>query len=246
MPPVGPTNFAIMTKGFKGDIKAGVSIGVGAGFTDLFYILVAFGGVSAIYAVFPVSLKNLLINEEIYFKLGLTILGSLVVIIYGFKIMKMKILNDGEDEPFEQEEILDIKEKVDETLEKTEEGIAKIIHKKPSPKNGESITGNFFTGILLCLSSVTLPASWVAIVSFLQSYGIIDTRFWSGLGLAAGVLVGTTAWFYTLVKFVKINSHRIKPKTLNRINITVGVILILIGAVLLIKAVDFAYTILNS
>ncbi len=246
MPPVGPTNFAIVAKGFKGDIKAGVFIGAGAGFTDLFYILVAFGGVSAIYAIFPESFKNFLTDKEIYFKLGLTIIGSLVVLIYGFKIMKMKILKEDEDEPIEQEEILNIKERVNETLEKTEEGIAKIIRKKPIPKNSGSIMGSFFTGILLCLSSVTLPASWIAIVSFLQSYGIIDSRFWSGLGLAAGVLLGTTAWFYTLVKFIKINSHKIKPITLNKINISVGIILILLGVVLFFKAFDFAYTILTT
>ncbi|HEY5534038.1 MAG TPA: LysE family transporter [Ignavibacteria bacterium] len=246
MPPMGPTNFAIIAKGFKNDIKAGISIGAGAGFTDLFYILIAFGGVSAIYAIFPETFKNFLIDKELYFKLGITVLGCFAVIFYGFKLMKTKILQDDEKNLMGNENIENIEVQADETLEKTENEIAKIIKKKPVIKNDSSITGSFLTGVLLCLSSVTLPASWVGVVSFLKSYGIIDSSFWSGFGLATGVFIGTTAWFYTLVKFISKNSHKIKPGTLNKINISVGIILFVLGLFLFISAIKFAFDIINT
>ena len=246
MPPVGPTNFAIIAKGFKREIKSGVAIGAGAGFTDLFYILVAYGGVSAIYSFIPDTIKLFLEINQTYFKLGITLVGCFIVIFYGFKIMKMKIIEEDGNQPIEQYEIEDIEEKAEEKLEKTEVGIAKIIHKKPVSKNESSITGSFFTGILLCLSSVTLPASWFAIVSFLKGYGVIDSNIFSGFGMAIGVLLGTTAWFYTLVKLISLNSHKIKPNTLNKINISVGIILIMLGIFLIIKAFDFASALLTS
>jgi threonine/homoserine/homoserine lactone efflux protein len=245
MPPVGPTNFAIIAKGFKREIKSGVAIGAGAGFTDLFYILVAYGGVSAIYSFIPSSIKLFLELNQIYFKIGITAVGCFIVIFYGIKIMKMKVIDD-EGEQIDEAEIEDIKERADEKLEKTEDEIAKIIHKKPIPKNEGSITGSFFTGILLCLSSVTLPASWFAIVSFLKGYGVIDSNFWSGFFMAVGVFLGTTAWFYTLVKFISLKSHKIKSNTLNKINISVGIILILLGVFLIYKAFDFACTLISS
>ena len=245
MPPVGPTNFAIIAKGFKREIKSGVAIGAGAGFTDLFYILVAYGGVSAIYSFIPDTVKIFLEINQIYFKLGITAAGCFIVIFYGFKIMKMKVIEDDGDEIID-EEIKDFKVRADEKLEKTEDEIARIIHKKPVPKNEGSITGGFFTGILLCLSSVTLPASWFAIVSFLKGYGVIDSNFLSGLAMAVGVLLGTTAWFYTLVKFISVKSHKIKPHTLNKINISVGIILIMLGIFLIYKAIDFAMLLIKS
>jgi threonine/homoserine/homoserine lactone efflux protein len=245
MPPVGPTNFAIIAKGFKKEIKSGVAIGVGAGFTDLLYIIIAYGGVSAIYSFIPGQIKDFLSYNELFFKLGFTLAGCFIVIYYGFKIMKMKVIEE-EDGTTESKKIEEVEEKAEKNLEKTGKRIEKIIHKKPVPKNQGSLMGSFFAGILLCLSSVTLPASWFAIVSFLKGYGVIDSNILSGLGMAVGVLLGTTAWFYTLVKFISINSHKIKPVTLNKINISVGIILILLGIFLLYKAFDFAFELLKT
>jgi len=246
MPPVGPTNFAIIAKGFKNEIKSGVAIGVGAGFTDLIYILIAYGGVAAIYSFIPPQIKDFLWDNEIFFRLGITLTGCFIVIYYGYKIMKMKIIEDENNEAIEYKEIEGFEEIAEEKLEKTEKEIEKIIHKKPVPKNEGNIFGSFFTGILLCLSSVTLPASWFAIVGFMKGYGVIDSNILSGLGLAVGVLLGTITWFYVLVKFISINSHRIKPVTLNKINISVGIILILLGIYLLFKALEFALEIIKT
>ena len=243
MPPMGPTNFAIMSQGFKKQIQPGVAIGTGAGFMDFIYIMAAYGGVSAIKSFFPSSVDNFFdVNEKII-KIVLTLVGCLVVIYNGLKIMKMKAINESNDENTTTGEKLQevVTEKVEPKLIKTEKEIDKILHTQALEKEITGTMGHFLTGVLLCLSSVTLPASWFAIVSYYKSYGLIDSSFFSGFGLAVGVLLGTVTWFYTLVKFISKNSHKMNPKMLNKINIGVGIILLLLGAFLLFKAADFAF-----
>jgi threonine/homoserine/homoserine lactone efflux protein len=243
MPPIGPTNFAIMAEGFKKQIKAGVAIGTGAGFMDFVYIMAAYGGVSAIKSFIPGSIDNFFDLNEKNIKIVLTLLGCFVVIFYGIKIMKMKAINDSYEENILTGEKLEevVTEKVETKLIKAEKELDKILHTRALEKNITGTMGHFLTGVLLCLSSVTLPASWFAIVSYFKSYGIIDSSFLSGLSLAAGVLFGTVLWFYTLVKLISKNSHKMNPKVLNKINICVGIILLLVGIFLLIKAIDFAF-----
>ena len=243
MPPIGPTNFAIMAEGFKKQIKSGVAIGSGAGFMDFVYIMAAYGGVSAIKSFFPSSVDTFFDVNEKNIKIVLTLVGCFVVIFYGLKIMKIKAINDSYEEKILSGEKLEevVTEKAETKLIKTEKEIDKILHTKALEKNITGTMGHFLTGVLLCLSSVTLPASWFAIVSYFKSYGIIDSSFLSGLGLAVGVLLGTIMWFYTLVKFISKNSHKMNPKMLNKINIGVGIILLLVGTFLLIKAIDFAF-----
>ena len=53
MPPLGPTYFAIIDRGLKKQLKNAVAIGIGAGFMDMIYILIAYGGVSLIVSLLP-------------------------------------------------------------------------------------------------------------------------------------------------------------------------------------------------
>jgi threonine/homoserine/homoserine lactone efflux protein len=243
MPPLGPTTFSIIAKGFKNEEKEGIAIGVGAAFMDFIYILAAYGGVSIIKSLLPHTVDEFFDKNENFIKIILTLLGCFVVVFYGFKIMKMKVFNGNNGNVPLTEEKLDkvVHEKTDSKLMKTEKELDRILHTQKLEKGISGLTGEFLTGILLCLSSVTLPASWFAIVSYLKSYGVIDSKFLSGLALAVGVFFGTAVWFYVIVKFVSKNSHKINARTLNKINISVGVILILLGVFLLIKAVDFAF-----
>jgi threonine/homoserine/homoserine lactone efflux protein len=243
MPPLGPTTFSIMAKGFKNEEKEGIAIGIGAAFMDFIYILAAYGGVSIIKTLLPSSVDVFFNENEKTLKLILTLLGCFVVVFYGFKIMKMKIFNgNNSSTPITEDRIEEVVlEKAENKLIKTEKELDRILHTKKLEKGISGLTGEFLTGILLCLSSVTLPASWFAIVSYLKSYGVIDSEFLSGLALAIGVLGGTAVWFYVIVKFISKNSHRINPRMLNKINVSVGVILILLGLFLLIKAVDFIF-----
>lgn len=246
IPPIGPTSFAVISKGFKKDIVAGTSIGAGAGFMDMFYILIAYGGVSAIISFIPEHINNFFELNELYFKAGLTLLGCFIVIFYGFKIMKMKIEQDNN----KNDKIGKMIEKGEKYLEKKEEEVEKILYKKHVvPVQNENIfsciTINFFSGAFLCLSSITLPASWIAFVGYLKSYGVIDKSFISGLMLAIGVFAGTTLWFNSLTYFLSKKSESIRPSTLNKLNIAVGIILILLGVFLFLKAIQFTYFILS-
>jgi threonine/homoserine/homoserine lactone efflux protein len=243
MPPLGPTTFSIIAKGFKNEEKEGIAIGVGAAFMDFVYILAAYGGVSVIKTLLPHSVDVFFDTNENSIKIILTLIGCFVVVFYGLKIMKMKTFNGNNSNiPLTEDKIDEvIIKKAEPKLIKTEKELGKILHTKKLEKGLSGLTGDFLTGIFLCLSSVTVPASWFAIVSYLKSYGVIDSKFLSGLAFATGVLFGTAVWFYVIVKFVSKNSYRMNPRMLNKINIGVGVILISLGVFLLIKAVDFAF-----
>lgn len=242
MPPLGPTNFAVISKGFKNQIKLGVAIGAGAGFMDMVYILIAYGGFSAIVSFIPSGAETFISVNEGTIKTIFTFLGCAIVIFYGIKIMKMKVPQNGNGSADYELQIQGLEKKAEIKLRHTEKGLDKILHSKSLQKEKSGFTGSFLTGALLCISSVTLPASWFAIVSYLKSYGIIDSSFLTGLSLSVGVFLGTTVWFYTLTKFVSANSHKIKPSTLSRLNISVGIILILLGVFLFYKAFDFAFS----
>jgi threonine/homoserine/homoserine lactone efflux protein len=242
VPPMGPTNFAIMAKGFKKDIRAGVAIGAGAGVVDMFYILVAYGGLSAIISLIPENIINFFAANEHILKIILTFAGCGIVVFLGIKIMKMKTMTAGDEIVKKKMEMASEKAKLSvDKLHKTEHQLEKILHHKIVKEENESnFAGNFFTGVFLCFSSVTLPAAWFGMVTYLKGYGIISSNFWSGLLFGIGVCIGTTLWFYFLTKIISSNSHKISPKALGKINISVGIILISLGAFLLYKAFDFA------
>lgn len=240
MPPIGPTNFAIMSKGFNKDIVSGVAIGAGAGFMDMIYILIAYGGLSLLKTIVPESFDIFVSDNEHYFKAILTFLGCIIVIFSGYKIMKTRIFNGGANDELIRAKIEKKLKEAGGKFEKREKELEKLLHTSALEKR-QGVTGSFLTGVVYCMSSITLPASWFAIVSYMKSYGIIDSRFITGLALAVGVLVGTTLWFYTLCKLISKNSHRISHVALNRINTFVGIVLIGLGIFLFYKAFDFFY-----
>lgn len=238
MPPMGPTNFAIMVKGFKHEMKEGVAIGTGAGFMDMIYILVAYGGISLLFSVLPDAAFAFYNTNQSLIKVVLTYLGCVVVIIYGIKIMKMKLENPNFT-PKQEKTAESVLQRSKNVSERTEKKLKKVFKNKIIEVEKSGWFTNFMTGVLLCLSSVTLPASWIAFVSYFKGLGVIDSQFMTGFLFGLGVMVGAVLWFYTLVKLISKNAHRIKPETLTKINVSVGVLLILLGAALFYKAVEF-------
>ena len=67
------------------------------------------------------------------------------------------------------------------------------------------------------------------------SYGLINSNFFTGLFLALGVFIGTTVWFYLLVNFVSKNSMKINPRTLQKLNNFMGLLLVVLGISILLK-----------
>jgi len=238
MPPVGPTNILVISHGFKKEIKYGVAIGAGAGFMDMIYIIISYGGFALIKGFIPETVDEFFAVNENLFKALLTFVGCIAVILSGIKIMKSKAeLNGGNTG--ENEKINKKLEEVEDKLGQTREEITKLIHTDLLNKRRSSFFGGFLKGALLCVSSITIPASWFALTGYMKSYGIIDSRFITGLAYSLGVLSGTTLWFWSLVEMVSRNSHRISPSKLSKINVFVGVLLIGLGVFLFIKAFDF-------
>lgn len=112
---------------------------------------------------------------------------------------------------------------------KTEVGLDKLLHTKALEEKHNVIFSSFLTGIVMCLSSVTLPASWFAAVGYLKSSGIIDSNFLTGILLAVGVLIGTTFWFYLMTKLIFKYSEKLKPALMNKLNFSIGIFLIALG-----------------
>lgn len=242
IPPLGPTYFAILERGLKKDVRGAVAIGAGAGFMDMIYILIAYGGVTILTNFLPDAVDNFFIDNQRIFSVALTLLGCAVVFIYGIKIMRTKNVDiAGAMEVGSSEEISKRSKQAEERLHRTEHGLNKILHTKKLEEQRTGLFADFIAGVLLCLSSVTLPASWFAIVGYLKGFGVIDDSFVSGLLFAIGVLAGTTGWFYLLGRFVSTNSHKIKPATLNKLNLFTGIFLIFLGVLLLYKAFDFMF-----
>lgn len=242
MPPMGPTNFAILAKGFKKQVKEGMAIGTGAGFMDLVYIMIAYGGVALFITILPASVIAFFENNEIFVKLSGAFLGSLVVIFYGFSIMKTKIKKDVTADEFSEKFFEEDIKKSEEVLHVQEEKLKKIFHVSQVERkdNNSYFFKNFITGVVFCLSSITLPASWIAIVGYLKSYGYLDSNFFTGFVFGFFVLVGTVIWFYLLLKILSKNSHKIKPSSIYMVNKVAGVILIGLGLYLIFNVVLYA------
>jgi len=81
----------MISKGFKNEIKEGRAIAFGAAFMDFFYCFIAFGGISLIFFFFPSGTADFYAKNAHLIEIVLTFTGCAIVIIYGLKIMRLKI-----------------------------------------------------------------------------------------------------------------------------------------------------------
>lgn len=232
IPPMGPIAFAMISKGFNNEVNEGKAIALGAAFMDFFYCLLAFGGIALLISFFPSSVSEFYDVNSKEIEIVLTFSGCAVVIFYGIKIMRSKITFDR-------------LEKVKSAKYKSAYEKANIISSKaiiaaqllrvPEIKSS-NLPGLFFMGVVLCLSSLTLPATWIALVGYLKGYNFLDPSFAGGLLFSIGAFIGTFVWFYVLLKLITGNKKRINKATVNKLNTTAGTILLLLGVFLFIKA----------
>jgi threonine/homoserine/homoserine lactone efflux protein len=226
IPPLGPIAFALISKGFKNETKDGMAIAAGSAFMDMVYCLVALGGISLIISLLPESVEKFYFYNTYTIQIVLTYVGCFLVIIYGIRIMRSK--TDYGEMKSAQASKLDVsKKKITDFEEK---------HTLPIKPSQSNLFGMFMMGVLLCLSSITLPASWIAVVSYLKSYKLIESTFLAGLLFSVGAFAGTFLWFWTLLKLITGNKHRINVATVNKLNIIAGYILIGLGVFLFFKA----------
>jgi hypothetical protein len=109
-------------------------------------------------------------------------------------------------------------------------------HLKAPEINKSNSIGSFFIGVLLCMSSLTLPASWIALVGYLKGFNFLNPTFLGGLLFSIGAFTGTLVWFHTLLRLITGNKKRINQGTVNKLNITAGVILLMLGVFLIVKS----------
>lgn len=238
IPPLGPISFSLISKGFHNKIKEGMGIGTGAAFMDFVYCMVAFGGISLLFSLLPESVLAFYFKNISLIQIILTYAGCLIVVFYGIRIIRTKITYD-ELESRQFEKITEAKEKAIAVEEKAME-FAKHHHVPVVSKT--SLSGLFIMGILLCFSSITLPASWFAVVGYLKGYGLINSSLLDGLFFSIGVFLGTSGWFYTLLKLITGNKHRISPSSVNKLNIASGIVLIMLGIFLFAKAAGITFS----
>jgi threonine/homoserine/homoserine lactone efflux protein len=233
IPPMGPVAFAMISKGFKNEIKEGRAIALGAAFMDFAYCLIAFSGITLIISIFPSGAADFYTKNTRLIEIALTFAGGAVVIFYGLKIMRMKITYNT----LETEESA----KLDSALAKAnrlkEKAEHVAMHLKVPKIKKSNLIGLFFMGVLLCITSLTLPASWIALIGYLKGYHFLNSSFLGGLIFSIGALAGTFAWYYALLKLITGNKKRINQATVNKLNIIAGVILLALGAFLFAKAV---------
>lgn len=240
IPPMGPLAFAIISKGFKNEIKEGRAIAFGSAFMDFVYCLIAFSGIALIISIFPSGAADFYTENNHLIEIALTFAGCAVAVIYGLKIMKLKVTYN-ELEAEESAKLDSAFTKANKLREKAENAARHL--KIPEIKKSNLI-GLFFLGVLLCISSLALPASWVAIIGYLKGYNFLNSSFLGGLLFSLGASAGTLAWYYTLLKLITGNKKRINETTVNKLNIVAGVILLMLGVFLFIKAAVSVFSIM--
>lgn len=232
MPPMGPISFAMISKGFKNEVKEGHAIAVGAAFMDFFFCLIAFTGLTLIFSFFPFAVSDFFAKNSDIIEIILTFAGCAIAILYGIKIIRSKVTYNK----------LEAKEsaKLNTALisaSKMKEKASSLSKKFNMPAVKKSnYVGLFFMGVLLCMSSITLPASWIALIGYLKGFSFLDYSFLGGLSFAVGAFAGTFGWFYTLLKLITGNKKLINQATINILNIITGSILLTLGIFLFLKA----------
>lgn len=225
VPPLGPIAFAMISKGFRGETKEGMAIAAGSGFMDMIYAMVAFGGISLFVSLLPQGLENLINDNSDTLQIILIYAGCVIVIIYGIRIMRMKT------------DYTKIEESESGALQAAQTRAGKFVqkHKVPAAVNSNYF-GLFVMGVMLCISSITLPASWFAMVGYIKGTGWIDNSLLGGLIYSVGAFIGTVLWFWLLLKLITGNRHRINKNTINKLNTIAGIILLVLGVLLFVKA----------
>lgn len=240
IPPLGPISFALISKGFKDEIKEGMSIALGSAFMDFIYAMIAFGGISLFISLLPDSAARFYSLNIDLIQIILIYSGCFIVVIYGIRILSSKITFE-QLELKQGERLLEAQEKADAVKERASE----FAKQHRVPVVTKSNYGRLFImGIMLCISSITLPASWIALVGYIKGYGIIERSIWGGLSFSFGAFIGTALWFYILLNLITGNRHRINPTTVNKLNISAGAVLIILGISLFIKATGTIFHIL--
>ena len=240
MPPLGPVIFSVISKGLHNKNHDGLTLGMGAALVDAIYAASAVGGIAIIIAILPHKIIISYLEHESTIIFALTLLGGAFVIAYGLKILitKKKIfVTDSSLEDTAQQNVIEQKEQLAfEIINKTQHSVEKFSFLSVFNNMAGNGRKQLVTGILLCFSSLTLPASWMAIAGVLKSYNMIEHSFRGGVLFSVGVFIGTYGWFFLLLKIIAMHKHRLGKIALHNLQLFAGIILILLGSSVIISA----------
>ena len=198
---------------------------------DMVYAIVAFGGISLFISLLPVSFEQLINGNINTIQIILTYAGCVVVIVYGIKIMRTKM------------DLEKLEAKESEHLSKARGRAKELAAKSHVPQGETNFFGQFLMGVMLCISSITLPASWVILVGYVKGFGVLDSSILGGFLFSVGAFSGTVLWFWLLLKLIAGNKHRINKNTIGKLNFYAGIVLIILGVFLFSKATGTVFDI---
>jgi threonine/homoserine/homoserine lactone efflux protein len=107
----------------------------------------------------------------------------------------------------------------------------KELSRPPTDPANSSASGNnaFWIGLSISLANPTLLLTWTTFLSILSAYSLFPFDRLHSFFFSAGVGVGITLWFSTLISILKRSEGRLPERTLNGVLITIGALLILLG-----------------
>lgn len=103
------------------------------------------------------------------------------------------------------------------------------IEKTHLPMTHREFTKNFSLGFLLCLTNPLAIAFWIVTLSLLFSYDVIRTDTSDKLGFIIGMTLGTSLWFLSLARIVAWRRKTMSDRTVRRISVATGALLVTIG-----------------
>lgn len=164
----------------------------------------------------------ILMNGVSFFEFGSLVttifksLGILFILIMGIKeilayYQNKKIINDEVIGEREKQKFLELK------------------------KTSGNYLKAFMTGVLIYTSNPTLIASMSGLSAFVKSTNFFNFNLITIFSFSLFAAIGTFSWFFLLTRVVKKNLHRFSEKVLSRLNLSFGVLMVIVAIVMATK-----------
>lgn len=90
-------------------------------------------------------------------------------------------------------------------------------------------------GFTISILNPTLIASWTTVITTLSTYRLFDFTTVNAISFSIGVSLGIVSWFALMLALIRWNHNRLKVEWIRWILVSIGVLLMGLGAVQLIK-----------
>ncbi|KAB2880271.1 hypothetical protein F9K33_05545 [bacterium] len=97
------------------------------------------------------------------------------------------------------------------------------------PPTQKELTKNFSLGFLIYLTNPLAIGFWIITAGFIFSHRLIERNMPDQVSFISGMAIGTAAWFFSLAKIVAYKRAVISEKTVKKITMATGTVLIVFG-----------------